>query len=186
MMEHERILTDELRALAAAEPREAPAWVEERLVDAFRFRVRAARRRKIAYWTGAAAAAVVAACVVILAVGSTASVKPTPARATPAEAVPAIKNQVIPVANPAPARVQRHRVRVAVGSRNEIATSFYELPEAEGLPPAEDTSVIRVEVPRATLLLVGLPVSQDRAVERITADLLVGQDGLARAVRFVQ
>jgi hypothetical protein len=184
MMEDERILVDELRALAAAEPREAPTWVEERLVDAFRFRVRAARRRKIVAWTGAGvAAAAVAAFVGILAGGPATSAKPEPVRVAPAE-LPTLRKQVIPAVTPAPAP-SRQRVKESAAP-TEIATSFYDLPEAEGLAPAEDTSVIRVEVPRTALRLVGLPVSEERADERIMADLVVGQDGLARAVRFVQ
>jgi len=31
-----------------------------------------------------------------------------------------------------------------------------------------------------------LPVSDDRAAESIQADMLLGQDGLARGVRFVE
>jgi hypothetical protein len=34
--------------------------------------------------------------------------------------------------------------------------------------------------------LVGLPVNEERANERIRADMVLGQDGIARAVRFVQ
>jgi hypothetical protein len=33
---------------------------------------------------------------------------------------------------------------------------------------------------------VGLPVNEERANERIRADMVLGQDGIARAVRFVQ
>jgi hypothetical protein len=33
---------------------------------------------------------------------------------------------------------------------------------------------------------LGLPVNMDRYGERVKADVLMGSDGLARAIRFVQ
>jgi hypothetical protein len=42
-----------------------------------------------------------------------------------------------------------------------------------------------VELPRSALLSFGLPVDPDRASERVKADVLVGGDGVARAIRFV-
>jgi hypothetical protein len=68
----------------------------------------------------------------------------------------------------------------------EIATKFYALPDADMLAPIEDASVMRVELPRSAMRLVGLPVNQERAAERIRADVVVGQDGVARLVRFIQ
>jgi hypothetical protein len=55
---------------------------------------------------------------------------------------------------------------------------------------AEETAiqsgtVIRVEMARSTLLAMGLPVSVDRAGETIKADVVVGDDGLARAIRLI-
>jgi hypothetical protein len=41
-------------------------------------------------------------------------------------------------------------------------------------------------MPRATLASFGLPVNAERASELIKADILIGDDGLARAIRFVQ
>jgi len=32
---------------------------------------------------------------------------------------------------------------------------------------------------------VGLPINEERASERIQADVLLGQDGIARAIRFI-
>jgi hypothetical protein len=36
------------------------------------------------------------------------------------------------------------------------------------------------------MLSMGLPVNMDRYSERVKADVLLGADGLARAIRFVQ
>jgi hypothetical protein len=32
----------------------------------------------------------------------------------------------------------------------------------------------------------GLPVNEDRIVNAVKADVLIGEDGIARAIRFVQ
>jgi len=63
---------------------------------------------------------------------------------------------------------------------------FYPLPEAEGLPPIENATVIRVQMPVASLQLMGLAVNEDGAADPVQADILLGQDGLARGVRLVQ
>jgi hypothetical protein len=39
---------------------------------------------------------------------------------------------------------------------------------------------------RAALASFGLPVNAERADERVKADVLMGHDGLARAIRFVR
>lgn len=62
---------------------------------------------------------------------------------------------------------------------------FIPLPNAEQVGENEDVNVVRMEVPRTAMLAVGLPVNLERASEMIEADVMVGSDGLARAVRFV-
>ncbi|MDR3703273.1 MAG: hypothetical protein P4L56_26740 [Candidatus Sulfopaludibacter sp.] len=62
---------------------------------------------------------------------------------------------------------------------------FIPLPNAESLAPDENVNVVRVEVPRSAMLAVGLPVSADQSMELVEADIKMGSDGLARAVRFV-
>ena len=49
----------------------------------------------------------------------------------------------------------------------------------------ERATVMRVEMPRSALRLVGFPVAEERANEKVMADVLLWPDGLARAVRFV-
>jgi hypothetical protein len=46
--------------------------------------------------------------------------------------------------------------------------------------------VVRVELPRNALASFGLPVNADRAEARVKADVLMGEDGMARAIRFVR
>jgi hypothetical protein len=149
-------LLDDLRVLAADGPVAAPGHIEERLRMEFR---RQKRRRKLVTWTpwlGAAAAASIALLVWV----RSESPKPVPA---PAVAVHA----VAPVAE-------------------EETDGFYPLPEAEALPAVENAMVVRVQLPVSSLQLMGVPVNEDSADLSVQADLLLGQDGLARAVRLVE
>ena len=56
----------------------------------------------------------------------------------------------------------------------------------EGLRQLDSAQVVRVELPRSAMMSFGLPVNMDRADERIKADVVVGNDGMARAIRFVR
>jgi anti-sigma factor RsiW len=63
-------------------------------------------------------------------------------------------------------------------------TAFVVVPGADALPRLESGRVIRIEIPESELSSVGLwPTAHAGAVQ---ADVLVGQDGLVRAVRLVQ
>jgi hypothetical protein len=76
--------------------------------------------------------------------------------------------------------------RDAVVSADENAADFYPLPDADGLPPVESAMVVRVQLPLSSLELIGFPVYQDRDSDPVEAEVLLGQDGLARGVRLVQ
>lgn len=71
-------------------------------------------------------------------------------------------------------------------NRAEIATSFIALTQDAALAAAEGGQVVRVELPRTALERFGLPMNVERADERVKADLLLGHDGVARAIRFVR
>jgi hypothetical protein len=68
----------------------------------------------------------------------------------------------------------------------EIATDFIPLMNRETLAQMDGGQVMRVELPRSALMSFGLPMDMERAAERIKADVVVGNDGLARAIRFVR
>ena len=68
----------------------------------------------------------------------------------------------------------------------EIATDFIPLMNRESLAQMDGGQVMRVELPRSALMSFGLPMDMERAGERIKADVVVGNDGLARAIRFVR
>jgi hypothetical protein len=69
----------------------------------------------------------------------------------------------------------------------EVFTEFIPLGHGDYYSASvEAGQVLRVELPRSALSSIGMPVSADRAGERIKADVLVGEDGVARAIRFVR
>lgn len=63
--------------------------------------------------------------------------------------------------------------------------SFQPWPDAESFPPFESGSLVRVDLPLSALpgLGVSRPLSGSMVVQ---ADILIGQDGFARAFRLVQ
>ena len=69
---------------------------------------------------------------------------------------------------------------------DDSASGFYPLPDADALPPVESAMVVRVQMPTASLELIGYPINRDPASEPVDAEVLLGQDGLARGVRLVE
>ena len=179
MNENEQKLLDALRGLAADGPRQAPRHIEEFLVAELRRRSRA-RQNKV-WWSISAVAAIAAGLAVMI------LMRPAPPKAEPAvirAGGPESPRPVEAVALHAPQKSQPER---SVRARPAKAVlSFYALPSASELPPVENAMVVRVQLPISSLRLMGLPVSEESSAENIQADVLVGQDGLARGVRFVQ
>lgn len=68
----------------------------------------------------------------------------------------------------------------------EVATDFIEIPYTEPLRPGQHADVFRVEMPRANMVVYGMPVTGGRLDSRVLADVLIGEDGVARAIRFVR
>jgi hypothetical protein len=64
-------------------------------------------------------------------------------------------------------------------------TGFVAIPAAAGLPAFESGEIVRVEVPLASLPTYGIDILPDVRTDVVEADLLVGQDGQARAIRLV-
>lgn len=69
---------------------------------------------------------------------------------------------------------------------SEITTDFMPLTYGAALNPNEGGQLVRVELPRSALVSLGLPMNAERSDERVKADVLLGHDGLARAIRFVR
>ncbi len=73
-----------------------------------------------------------------------------------------------------------------VANATETVTDYIPLTYLDDATAMESGQVVRIDVPRSSLAAFGLPVSQDRLDERVKADIIIGDDGLARAIRFVQ
>jgi hypothetical protein len=58
---------------------------------------------------------------------------------------------------------------------------FVEIPYAPPFSPYEGGQVVRLNMPGSSVRRLGLPVS----VDRVQADVLLGNDGIARAIRLV-
>ena len=68
----------------------------------------------------------------------------------------------------------------------EVVTQYF--PLFYSSVPAASVHVVRMEVPRASMVRFGLLPGDalNRTTGTVQADVIVGEDGLARAVRFVQ
>lgn len=64
-------------------------------------------------------------------------------------------------------------------------SGFVELPWSAGLPAFESGEIVRMEVPVASLPAYGIDISPGVGTRPLEADLLIGQDGFARAIRLV-
>lgn len=78
------------------------------------------------------------------------------------------------------------RPRPADTRAEEVATDFIPLVQAGPYTQAEEGHLVRVELPRAALASFGLPLNAEAPSGRVKADVLMGQDGIARAIRFVR
>ena len=75
---------------------------------------------------------------------------------------------------------------VAHHTTNEIATDFVPLGDMNVAMLQDGGQIIRVKLRRSALVKFGFPVNMERYNENVNADVLIGVDGLARAIRFVQ
>ena len=206
----EEMLTRGLRALAEEmETLGAPEELEVKLLKAFRARqvVRpiARRQSRSPYWLVAVAAMLLIAITVVVFRWNKQDAINTPHQAvthTQPQKTPennktsdAPRNDVqYQAVNSSPQRSKPRRPRTSSPRRpenqmanhvtNEIATDF--IPLSYNAASLQDGGqIIRVELPRAALANFGLPVNMDRN-QRVKADVLLGVDGMAHAIRFVQ
>jgi hypothetical protein len=211
----EHALTQGLRQLTlAAGEAEAPARIEASLMAAFReahsgepapvfASSRVTNRRWVYIGVGVAAALVIAVLFTVIAS------RPHREKIAPQQAVDSPGTTLnAPPSQPTPGSLAgrpagRERKPTGRGknlarsdrkaddgaesnSDVEIATDFFPLVNRESLAEMDSGQVVRVELPRTALMSFGLPMNMDRAGERIKADVVVGDDGLARAIRFVR
>jgi hypothetical protein len=144
-----------------------------------------ARGRRI--YTGGALAASIAASIaasltLVWWLGRAPVPKEMAAHLTPAPpaAVAQAPSQTTPVAQPVK-RAPKRRVKPAQKPEAPFIAIPYTLP----LDPRERVDVVRMDMPVAALIAAGVPVGMADPTGRVRTDVLVGQDGRARAVRLV-
>jgi hypothetical protein len=169
---------DLLRALAEADASaEAPREIELRLRKQFRSRKRKHVWRRSAMWATSAAAVI--ALFVVLA-GRQPAVRPVNSVVSPpAVTIPQVAEPSISAVSP-----PRRAIAVRPRQRQEIVTDFF--PLMDPAPPFERGQLLRVELPASAMQMVGLPVHEERLTDRVEADVLLGEEGLPRAIRFVK
>ena len=172
-----RSLTAGLRALHTGQGEEgAPQRVEAMLRSAFlRNQWQIARTKTMRRWTAVGIAAA------LLITGGFASrrlwrsqVPAEIARTKPAAKIPSPQ-----ISSPA-VETQTAGAR----SDDEFPADFQAYPAGGAIMPFESAEVVRVSLSGSALVAMGFPVDGDRAGDRFTADVLVGEDGLPRAIRF--
>jgi hypothetical protein len=205
----ERALLARVRAVAAElAGEEPPARVDAALLAAFRAQTAATASstvipafggfRRWASWKSAAVAAGILILISALAIfwKSTSSrmprreegaVSPAPVN-TPGHRVAPPDGRDQRAAEQPKNLPKRVRRRASVDSPDEVevVTRFFPLREGEDLTTLDSLQVVRVELPGSALGEVGLPVAPEMVNEPVKADVVLGQDGLARAIRFVR
>jgi len=174
-MSEERVLKA-LRALAANDcEREASSAVEARLLHKFRTRSASRKLR----WAGIAAIA--AGSVLAVSLSMNHVTKPEVSVQAPVILVPLPAAPVVEADVPAARKVVR---KMARPQAHEVVTEFF--PLIDSAPPFERGQMLRVQLPAAAMRTVGLPVREDHLADPIQADVLVGEEGMPRAIRFVR
>ncbi len=208
----ERALAADLRALAlGTEGAEAPLRVEEALVAAWRKRriepvaavaPRRSSGRSTWLW-GAAAAVLLSSGVAILRSPGkagpplmTTTAAPPPPEARPARpaAEEGANAAVLPpslgpsrAAKPAaPAAAAAAAGRAGDHSRRGARVTFASLDGTGSVEGLESAHVVRVELPPSALAALGWPVADDGEASLVRADIVVAEDGVARAIRLVE
>ncbi len=175
--------------------KQAPDSLEAKLLATYRAHHTSRKRRRI--WVPAAIAASLG-----IAVWGLSQRSPAPAPAMPpmlAKGVatgpfsPAVSVAQAPARNETPRIIKNHvaekpKPRVRRSPTRQIAQAppqqmeeFFEIPYTPALADYDGGRVVRVNMPGASVRSLGLPVMSDR----VQADLFVGDDGIARAIRVV-
>jgi hypothetical protein len=211
----DEMLTRGLQFLAIEmESLEAPAAIETKLLAEFRDRSAApaatARRPVDArYWLSAVAAILLIAIAIVAIRSRTVNEskenarqieapkpvevqEPPREKQQPANESSFAVNDPTPQRNIIPQKRRSNRVKrtapavMANHVTNEIATDFMPLGYMNAASLQDGGQIIRVELRRSALANFGVPVNMDRYNEKVKADVLLGVDGMARAIRFVQ
>jgi len=208
----ERDVVKLLASIAAADGEmAAPDLVGARVMAAFRARRATRERLRFAAWGLAAAAAILTLVTTARRTPDAAIPKPT----QPVIANTAARNHENSPAAVRPdhphshAPLQQHadggRVKASISAApaapspvaasivpaatvpapapREMVTEFF--PLMDPAPPIDRGAILRVRVPVSAMQAVGLPVREERLNDLVQADVVVGEEGLPRAIRFI-
>jgi hypothetical protein len=168
LFERQRRLRAGLRSLAGdLGSVGAPPRVEAFLMDAFRAEMTPAVPRPRIRWIPAFSWVAVGAAAAVLAMGVL--------------AIPHHRASAPAAHHNAPAGIEL----AALTDDTADDDGFIPLPNAERVGPNDDVHVVQMELSRSAMLEVGLEVSPDQVSEPVQAEVMLGPDGLARAVRFI-
>jgi len=203
----ERALIAAVRVVAATLAEEkAPAYIGAALLTAFREQAPAVIGNKVIpmpikaarHWrfeAVAAAVMILASIVTVLWSYSRSPVEkhvavtapPAPMN-TPEPATEAAPRDLETASDSAPRRPNRARHRASRSKTNatEEVTEFFPLMEGIDLDSLEAVQSVRVELPASALVDLGFWDSPKTTSGPVKADVLLGLDGQARAIRFVR
>lgn len=157
------------------------------------------RRQSWPRWALAAAAAILA-LFTITAVLWQRSAKPAQEELVDARPAPAVTR------SPQPPTIQRDQLKSLQATKvnaarraprrsraidnaadeNEIASEFVPLTLAADEKALENGALVRLEVPRASLIALGLPLRVEGLRETVNAEVMMGDNGVAYAIRVVR
>jgi hypothetical protein len=83
-------------------------------------------------------------------------------------------------------RGERRLLETERTANDRVETEFIPFMAAGPQFPSEQRQFVRVKLPRSALQVFGLPMNMERAREPVQADVMLGEDGRALAVRFVR
>ncbi|MBP6820143.1 MAG: hypothetical protein KA368_01295 [Acidobacteria bacterium] len=83
-------------------------------------------------------------------------------------------------------KLPQRRQQPVQNYESNLASNYIPLSYAAGSATPGESLVVRVDVPRATLIAMGLPLSAEHGNGMVKADLRVGIDGVPLAIRLVQ
>ena len=102
-----------------------------------------------------------------------------------ARSLAARRREAIP-ASVMPAKMPAETLAEMPAETEEALTDYLLFNSGQRFYPMERGQLIRVSVPRSMLGSFGFTVNPERAMVPVKADLLVGEDGMARAIRFIK
>lgn len=121
-------------------------------------------------------------------------VEPESISTTPDTPEPEVRDHLVAVSNgsrkmrvrplPRAGAVESRAAKPETDGVEEVYSDFIPLGEGLAQGPMESGHLMRVRMPRSVLPRFGLPVNMERAGESINAEVLMGDDGMARAIRF--